>query len=227
MVSLDASKAKTIDDVGSQFWSPPEGQYHLQIWDGQEGFENGTPAYVEFTFVIMKGTVPGQERQQYKERFYYSEGALPRLIRLAMACKVLQPGGVLASFTPEMVKGRSLIAAFEKRTGKSAKSGREFTGTQIGYTSMWPTDHPDVATVPKDEELIRAWANAGAQQQAPQQHQPVQQQMYQQPAQQAAPQQQYGGQAGQQYAPQPQQQQPYQQPGPAPMQPPANQFAGL
>jgi len=141
MIHLNAGEIKTIDDIGDNVHV---GRYHASVYDVKVETEA-----VIVDFLILKGTINGQEGKKKKEYFNLSEKSLPKLMRFAMAVDLIHPGEVRAVDFNE-ARHRHLIIEIEMNTWK----GR--TRPQVSYAGMWPLNHPDVKEVPLDRAALEA-----------------------------------------------------------------------
>ena len=148
MVELGTEGIKSENDIGGD--RPKPGRYLTVINDVDETFEKNSSVVIGFR--VLSGTTPGQEKKVHVEYFSVSEAALPRLVRLGLACGLIPPNDPPRE--REFVEAIGLPVVIEiiseEYQGK--------TKTKISFAGMWSVNNPEVADVPKDAEALKLLA---------------------------------------------------------------------
>ena len=153
-IDTDATGLASEDDA-HRGNAPKPGMYHVLIAEVNDTFDKFDKVIVEF--IILAGTVPGQEGLKLTEFFATTEKAMPRLVTLAIATGLLQPGERReVEFTDAI--DREIIIKVDERKGQDGK-----VYTNITWDGMWSLNHPTVAEVPRADatQLFDKEATAG------------------------------------------------------------------
>jgi hypothetical protein len=145
MVRMGAKDVKSEDDV-SGFQRPLPGRYHVVVKHVDESFKKFDKIIVDFE--VLAGTVPDMQGRELSEFFAVTDKAIPRLQRLALCLRLLQPGEPDRDVEFANGVGRDLVIEIEENNYKD-KNGKEVNGVRVGYLGMWSTINATVADVPK------------------------------------------------------------------------------
>ncbi len=141
-VEIDATGVASEEDThGSN--RPVPGKYHVRIDHWDDTFEQTDK--VVATFVVLAGTVPGQEGTEHREWFATSDAAMPRLRCVCIATGAVPFGRVMQVEAADM-EGRELVI---KLIDKEGTDGKIYTN--ITWDGMWSLGNPAVASVPRAE----------------------------------------------------------------------------
>jgi hypothetical protein len=161
---LDASNTQSENDITGRS-RPEPGRYHVAIQNAAEkgSKKKGTPG-LELEFqVICDGLQPdgktpteGQANKTIPLFLSYIGGddtktktCLDRVLRLALACGIMQPGEAKEPNWDEAM-GRELVIEVEAEQYDDEKSGQVKVGSQVAFLGFWSLGNKQVANVPKD-----------------------------------------------------------------------------
>lgn len=159
---LDATGMQDVNDAKTGN-HPKPGVYHAAVASVKAvvSKKKQTPGY-EIGFEILAGTIPGQEGTTITETIWITQDNLKRAIAYAMATGVLKPGTKADETILLQTEGRDLVIEAEEQT-YDKDDGTKGKKIAVKYSGFWPTDHKDVATVPKNAAAIKALhSQAGA-----------------------------------------------------------------
>lgn len=163
-MSTKGHKAEDLGKGGDFGPEPEPGTYHAIVKSVREHFPK-VPDKVLVEFEVLAGTHPGQKGKTKTEFFPYDENDLKdvdieRFTRLAWACGHIAEDEEKDVDLQELV-GKQLVIRLEERNYKVTREDHpDFGKTKKALNlsrdgGMWPLNHPEVETVPKDQEALK------------------------------------------------------------------------
>lgn len=150
MPKVSAKDVGSVDDIKGQ-QRPAVGKYHMSINHWDETFQEKDAVIVEFG--VLDGNVPGQFGRTIQEKFFISEKAVPRLVRMCLAAGLILPGQELDSDLTSVATSKQLIVEIVPHSYEN-KEGKKVDTVQCAYMGFWPVDHAEVADVPKNQHAL-------------------------------------------------------------------------
>lgn len=164
--TLDMTDVHGDDDLKAGNQGPVDGVYHLYV-DGVDESREKVDA-LKLKFVVLKGTVAGQEGRSFTETFFdpkpgQKDGGTfcrKRLIRLAKALGLITPAnyGQKVAINWQDATYRQCVAGVE--TYERESNGKKYTGSQVANAGMdlWGPRDDEAAGCPLDEDALKAAA---------------------------------------------------------------------
>lgn len=164
--TLDMTDVHGDEDLAGSPRGPADGVYHLYADDVDES--RAKVDAIKIKFVVLKGTVPGQEGKSFVEDFFDPKASqkdggkfcLRKRIRLAKALGLITPAnfGQKVAINWQDAKYRQVVAAVE--TYEREANGKKYSGSQVanGGMDLWGPRDDEAAGCPLDEDALLAAA---------------------------------------------------------------------
>lgn len=151
-------------DVSGEWVQPEPGIYHLAVNSVELEPTSKTgeliPA-IRLNLEILAGTTPGQEKRKFRHDFRHplpshrdgGKFAAQMLSRLAYVCGIGVVGKKLGELEWESLETAHFIAEVHHREWESDE-GEARSTAEISGMRFWHVGSPEVASVPKDSEVL-------------------------------------------------------------------------
>lgn len=142
---------------------PKPGRYHAIInhakWGEKDEWADGKKTgnkipFLAVEFAVLNGTIPGQEKTTLPEKFFTSEKAEIRLLRLALASGILQPGEERDVDFENELSGKQLIIEVDE--DEYEKDGQKKKISKLTFLGLWSVFNPEQKEVPRDQQMMQA-----------------------------------------------------------------------
>src|SRR5262245_61705009 len=140
----------TEDDLSGK--RVPPGKYHAVITSSADDNGSTSPARA-IKLLLLTGEAKGMT---LTEKLFLTDKSKKRFALVLRRLGVIKPEdfGKRVEFDWNSLVGRQCIVEvteeeFDKRDGTKGKTSK------LAYAGVWPLDHPDVASVPRDTEYAK------------------------------------------------------------------------